>query len=127
MSELSGLSAPGIGLDIVETRRIERLARRNPRFLSRIFTAQEALYCRTKKNRWQHFAARFAAKEAVWKALGQEGMALKDISIRRDSDGRPGVLLRGRPAGHIRLSMSHSDHYAVAVAFCHGRARARKR
>lgn len=127
MSGPSVLSAPGIGLDIVETRRIERLARQNPRFLSRVFTDQEVRYCRTKKNRWQHFAARFAAKEAVWKALGQDGVALKDISVRRDSDGRPGVLLRGRLAGHIRLSMSHSDCYAVAVAFCHDKTRTRKR
>src|SRR5271155_3826525 len=103
--------SPGLGLDIVEIGRIEKLARRNARFLSRVFTEQEVRYCRTKKNRWQHFAARFAAKEAVWKALGRDGVALKDISIRRDPDGRPGVLLRGRSAGHIRLSMSHSDHY----------------
>ena len=110
--------ATGLGLDIVEIRRIERLARRNPRFLRRIFTEQEVRYCQTKKNRWQHFAARFAAKEAVWKALGQEGVPLTDISVRRDLDGRPEVLLRGRLAKNIRLSISHSDQYAVAVAIC---------
>jgi len=107
-----------IGLDIVEIERIERLARRNARFLPRVFTDQEIRYCRSKKNRWQHFAARFAAKEAVWKALGQEGIALKDISVRRDAAGKPGVLLRGRLNRSIQLSLSHSDHYAVAVALC---------
>lgn len=107
---------PAIGLDIVEIRRIERLARRNPRFLSRVFTEQEVRYCQAKKNSWQHFAARFAAKEAVWKALGQNGIALKDISVRHDTVGRPAVWLKGRLAGHIQLSLTHSDHYAVAVA-----------
>src|SRR5262245_22463303 len=106
----------GLGLDIVEIERIEKLARRNARFLPRVFTEQEIRYCSSKKNRWQHFAARFAAKEAVWKALGQEGVALKDISVRRDAAGKPGVLLRGRVAKNIELSLSHSDHYAVAVA-----------
>ena len=107
-----------IGLDIVEIRRIEKLARRNARFLPRVFTEHEIAYCRSKKNRWQHFAARFAAKEAVWKALGQAGVALKDISVQRDAAGKPSVLLKGRPSKSIQLSLSHSDHYAVAVALC---------
>ena len=106
----------GLGLDIVEIKRIERLGKTNPRFLTRVFSAQEVRYCRTKKNLWQHFAARFAAKEAVWKALGQIELALKDISVSRDSRGRPGVVIRGRRAPHIHLSLSHSDHYAAAVA-----------
>src|SRR5277367_6127476 len=97
--------SPGLGLDIVEIGRIEKLARRNARFLPRVFTEQEIRYCRSKKNRWQHFAARFAAKEAVWKALGQDGVALKDISVRRDPSGKPGVLLRGRAARFIQLSL----------------------
>ncbi len=109
-----------IGLDIVEIDRIEKLARRNSRFFPRVFTAQEIRYCSSKKNRWQHFAARFAAKEAVWKALGREGVALKDISVQRDAAGKPGVLLKGKRARFIELSLSHSDHYAVAVALCRG-------
>jgi holo-[acyl-carrier protein] synthase len=107
----------GIGLDIVEIDRIAKLARRNPRFLTRVFSPQEVKYCRSKKKSWQHFAARFAAKEAVWKALGSEGVALRDISVSRSGDGKPGVLLRGRPAPEIHLSLSHSDQYALAVAF----------
>ena len=107
-----------IGLDIVEIGRIKRLGSRNPRFLNRVFTDQEIRYCQPKKNRWQHFAARFAAKEAVWKALGQDGVGLKDISVSRDAKGRPGVLLRGKPAPHIQLSLSHCGQYAMAAAFC---------
>lgn len=110
------MRAPGVGLDIVEIERVERLARANPRFLRRIFSAQEIQYCQSKKKRWQHVAARFAAKEAVWKALGQAGIALQDISVHRPAQGPPGVLLRGRPASHIKLSLSHCDRYAMAVA-----------
>jgi holo-[acyl-carrier protein] synthase len=109
-------AALGLGLDIVEISRIRALARRNPRFLQRVFSADEIRYCRTKRRAWQHFAVRFAAKEAVWKALGEEGLALKDISVSRAGDGRPGVLLKGRPAAGIQISLTHSDDYAAAVA-----------
>ncbi len=105
-----------IGLDIIEIDRIKRLARRAPRFLSRIFTSSEISYCRSKKNPWQHFAVRFAAKEAVWKALDDEAVSLKDISVSRDDRGKPGVLLKGRRASTLKLSLSHSERYAVAVA-----------
>lgn len=110
------MSALEVGTDIVEIARIRKLGRSTPRFLSRVFTADEIAYCKAKKNPWQHFAVRFAAKEAVWKALGSEGLALRDISVSRDARGKPGVLLRGRRAPGLRLSLSHSDHYAVAVA-----------
>lgn len=108
--------AGGLGLDIVEISRVRALARRNPRFLTRVFSAEEIRYCEGKRRAWQHFAVRFAAKEAVWKALGDGSLALKDIAVSRDAKGRPGVLLRGKPAKRIRLSLSHSDDYAAAVA-----------
>lgn len=106
----------GLGLDIVEISRVRALAKRNPRFLSRVFSAEEIRYCEGKRRAWQHLAVRFAAKEAVWKALGDGNLALKDISVSRDPVGRPGVLLKGKPARGIRLSLSHSDDYAAAVA-----------
>ncbi|MBI3554299.1 MAG: holo-ACP synthase [Elusimicrobia bacterium] len=105
-----------LGLDIVEIERVRKLGKSAPRFLSRVFTPAEIAYCRGKKNPWQHFAVRFAAKEAVWKALDRDGISLKDISVSRDSRGKPGVLLKGRRASGLKLSLSHSDHYAVAVA-----------
>src|SRR5271170_2170867 len=105
-----------LGLDIIEIDRIRRLARRTPRFLPRVFTAREIAYCRSKKYPWQHFAVRFAAKEAVWKALDRDGISLKDISVSRDARGKPGVLINGKKAPSLKLSLSHSDHYAVAVA-----------
>lgn len=106
----------GLGLDIVEIARVERLGKANPRFLTRVFSKAELRYCRSKKKRWQHFAARFAAKEAVWKALGRDGFALKDISVLHGAGGRPEVALRGRRAARIQLSLSHSERYALAVA-----------
>ena len=116
MSKTPSRPPIGLGLDIVEIRRIQALARRNPRFLKRVFSAEEIAYCSAKRLRWQHFAVRFAAKEAVWKALGDGALALKDISVSKGGDGRPGVVLRGRPAPKIQLSLSHSDRYAAAVA-----------
>ena len=111
------MSSPGgLGLDIVEISRVRALAKRNPRFLTRVFSAEEIRYCEGKRRSWQHFAVRFAAKEAVWKALGDGNLALKDIAVCRDSIGRPGVLLKGKLAKRIRLSLSHSDDYAAAVA-----------
>ena len=108
---------PAIGLDIVEIDRIRRAARRSPRFLKRVFSAAEIAYCKSKPRPWQHFAVRFAAKEAVWKALGSGGIALNDIEVKSGPNGRPSIRLGGKkPAFPIEISLSHSDHYAVAVA-----------
>ncbi|TPW21214.1 MAG: holo-acyl-carrier protein synthase [Elusimicrobia bacterium] len=103
-----------VGLDIVEIARIKKAGTRA--FLKRVFSPSEIAYCQSKKNRWQHFAVRFAAKEAVYKALGLSGVALRDISVSRGVEGAPGVVLRGKPQPQIALSLSHSDHYAAAVA-----------
>ncbi len=105
-----------LGVDIVEINRVRRLARRTPRFLKRVFTPEEISYCNSKKNPWQHFAVRFAAKEAVWKALGTKGITLRNISVGRDARGKPSVLLKGRLTPALRLSLSHGEHYALAVA-----------
>lgn len=105
-----------LGVDLIEIARVRALARRNPRFLRRVFSAREIAYCRAKKNPWPHFAVRFAAKEAVYKALGHGGVALTAISVIRGADGRPAVALRGRPARGWKLSLSHGREHAVAVA-----------
>lgn len=113
----SSKAAPlSVGLDIVEIARIKKAAQGNRAFLKRVFSPSEIAYCKGKKSCWQHFAVRFAAKEAVYKALGLEGVALRDISVARDSDGRPSVVLRGKPLPAVALSLTHSDHYAAAVA-----------
>jgi holo-[acyl-carrier protein] synthase len=100
----------------VEIDRIRSLAERNPRFLNRLFSEEEIRYCQGKKLRWQHFAVRFAAKEAVWKALGRDGLSLKSIEVRRDELGRPSVAIEGRPEPGISISLSHGTKTAMAVA-----------
>jgi holo-[acyl-carrier protein] synthase len=110
-----------VGTDIVEVSRIRTLAR-DKRFLEKIFTADEIAYCRAKKNSAQHFAVRFAAKEAVWKALSGlnfKGIGHREIGVQRTALGQPRVFLSGRLKKfekRIALSLSHTDKYAVAVA-----------
>jgi len=116
-----------VGVDIVEIERIARtLARFGERFLRRVYTEAEIAYCRGKPSR---LAARFAAKEAVAKALGvgvfwHEGVYWRDVEVIRDHRGKPGVRLHGGALERARqegltnwaLSLSHSREYAVAMA-----------
>ena len=106
---------PSIGLDIVEVERVRKAAR-SPRFLKRVFSKDEIAYCMGRKSPWQHFAVRFAAKEAVFKALGMKGVSLLHIAVARDENGKPSALVAGKPEPRISLSLTHSDHYAAAVA-----------
>ncbi len=111
-----------IGLDIIEIARIEAVIERwGERFLRRIYTEEELHICR---NRASALAARFAAKEAVMKALGtgRVGMGWRDIEILSNPDGKPSVYLSGRARGKaeelglagLAISLSHSREYAVA-------------
>ena len=105
-----------LGVDIVEISRVRDLARRNPKFLTRIFSAEEIAYCKSKKDPWPHFAVRFAAKEAVYKALGKNNILLKNISVLRSDSGKPTVLISGKPESRLKLSLSHARDHAVAFA-----------
>lgn len=102
----------------MEIARVRQAASRNRNFLRRVFTPEEIRYCSGKRKKWQHFAVRFAAKEAVWKALGRKNVSLKDISIAHSSLGQPEVRIRPlKPLERrFRVSLSHCDRYAVAVA-----------
>ena len=104
-----------IGIDIVEVKRIERLIK-SKAFLAKVYTQQEIAYCSEKKNKAQHFAVRFATKEAVWKALGKESVGLKDIEVKNLSNGKPVVLIKNTPAKNISISLTHTNNYAAAVA-----------
>jgi holo-[acyl-carrier protein] synthase len=116
----------GIGIDIAETRRIqESIQRYGERFTGRIYTPGEIGYCERYKNKAEHYAAAFAAKEAAFKALGtgwREGVQWRDVEVRHLPSGKPELLLRGRALevahalGVIRIavSLSHAEHYAVA-------------
>ncbi len=114
----------GIGIDIEDVRRFPALIR-NPRFLKRVFTPKEIQYCRSKKNKAQHFAVRFAAKEAIWKALSEvlkgksKNLGHNEVGIQNTSSGKPEVVLPPRLAqwkNRISVSLSHTDGYASAVA-----------
>ncbi len=111
-----------LGVDIVDVPRISRLIR-EPRFLARVFTPVEISYCRKKRNAAQHFAVRFAAKEAVYKALGRAGVPHKHIWIENKSSGRPVVRLGGKLKKlerKVSISLSHTAEYAVATALYQG-------
>lgn len=118
----------GIGVDIIEIARLEDSIRRHGQsFLDRLFLASEQEYCAPHRQPARCYAARFAAKEAVAKAFGTGiGAQLEwlDIEIRRKATGEPFAVLHGLGAetakrmgiSEILLSLSHSEHYAVANA-----------
>lgn len=106
----------GVGVDIVEVSRIKKVIENNQKFLKRIFSEEEIEYCQQKKKKYVHFAVRFAAKEAIWKALNG-GVSFKEIKIINDISGQPKVILQdGLSNINIQISLSHSDKYAVAYA-----------
>ena len=114
----------GIGVDIVEIARIRKsIESAGDGFLEKVFTPQEITYCKSKHNMHQHFAARFAAKEAVSKALstGWQGeFRWKSVEVVNDISGQPRIALHGtlkdRLAGAaILVSLSHSESHVVAM------------
>src|SRR5438067_5101870 len=118
----------GIGVDVVETARIESsIERFGERFLRRVFVQGEIDYCSSMPRPALHYAARFAAKEAVSKAFGTgigSHMGWQDIEVRRKESGEPFIVLHGAAAEFARalhvtetlVSLSHADHYSVANA-----------
>ena len=106
----------GIGVDIIEVDRIQKLAEKSPRFLKRVFTNEEIQYCTGKKNKYQHLAARFAAKEAFFKALGKK-IHWTDVGIVNLPSGKPELVLNSEgpfPFERTYVSVSHLKDYAVA-------------
>ncbi|MDQ6624299.1 MAG: holo-ACP synthase [Verrucomicrobiota bacterium] len=122
------MSVLGVGVDIVENARIQHsLDRFGERFLHRVFTAGEIAYCQSMKFPARHFAARFAAKEAVSKAFGTgigKAIGWREIDVHRQASGQPFVELEGgaktlakeRGVAAIWISLSHTEHYASAMA-----------
>ena len=108
----------GTGIDIVEISRIKKLMEKDERLKGRVFTKNEIRYCEKKRKKYHHYAVRFAAKEAVWKALGKGGVGLKNIEIRNRPNGQPQVYLKGRRLDPLKIlvSLTHSRDYAVAQA-----------
>ena len=122
----------GIGTDIVECVRIARMIEKHgEQFLTRVFTEREVRYCQRSKHATEHFAGRWAAKEAVLKCLGtgwSKGLCWTDIEVTNDPAGRPAITLRAATAEHsaslgireVMISISHCRAYAVAYALAHG-------
>lgn len=121
----------GIGTDITEIDRIEKMVEKHgDSFIRRVFTPDEISYCRGKKG-GERFAARWAVKEAVLKALGTgwvDGIAWTDMEVVRDAGGKPSVVLTGgakRMADRLgitdcQVTISHCGHYAVAFVVACG-------
>jgi holo-[acyl-carrier protein] synthase len=112
-----------IGVDLVEIERIEKMIERyGEKFLKRIYTNVEISYCSKKKDRGS-YAARFATKEAVFKATGfglGKSMRWKDVEVVNDQKGKPEVKLYGKTAEiletkKIHLTLSHSKDAAIAM------------
>jgi holo-[acyl-carrier protein] synthase len=115
----------GLGTDIIEIARIEKSIEEHAHhFLSRVFTENERAYCQKFKISAPHFAGRFAAKEAIAKALGTgfgESLSWQDIEILGEESGKPTVTLSAKANKsfqnpNIFISISHSSSHATAVA-----------
>ncbi len=121
----------GLGIDLESVARIRRAAeRRGQRFLERVYTDAELAYCRRQRAPWPGLAARWAAKEACYKAMSgawQGGWQARDIEVLRDASGRVSLALLGRmklPRGtHLFLSITHNRTHAAAVVAWEGRRR----
>jgi len=116
----------GVGTDIIEVDRMEKLLSRGRPYLETIFTQLEIEYCENKNRRAEHYAARFAAKEAFLKALGtgwRDGLGFSDIEISNDKQGKPQIQLFGEAKERIQenqiqrisVSLSHIKEMAIAV------------
>jgi len=107
----------GIGIDIIEVERVKKLAEKNPRFLERIFTDREISYCVEKRNKYQHLAARFAAKEAFFKAIGRR-IGWREVELINLSSGKPQLEIKSKERfsfEEAHVSISHLAEYAVAT------------
>jgi holo-[acyl-carrier protein] synthase len=122
----------GLGTDITECLRIARMIERHGElFINRVYTPEEISYCQSRKQSVQHFTGRWAAKEAVLKALGtgwRKGISWCDMDIRNDHLGKPALIVRGglcdvcKQLGvrDLLITISHCRTYATAVAIAIG-------
>ena len=129
----------GIGTDIIECLRIAQMIERHAeQFISRVYTEHEIQYCQSRKAATQHFAGRWAAKEAVLKAMGtgwRRGISWRDVEVRNEAGGRPVVVLRGGARdvvekmgiAQIQISISHCRSHATAFAVAVGSPRQAER
>ncbi len=115
------------GIDIISVERFEEAVRRHgDRFLDRLFTADERAYCESKRFKFEHYAARFAAKEAMMKAMEirrKNRFRFREIEVRRQATGKPTIFLSRESAvrfgfpekAQVELSMAHERRFAVST------------
>lgn len=126
-NEGANAASTGLGVDIVEIERMEKILTRSPQFPFRVFSEEERAYCESHHRPAVHYATHFAAKEAVLKALGtgfSQGVACTDVEVSHDENGKPFVMLHGRAKEiadergitEIPLSLSRTRDTAVANA-----------
>lgn len=125
----------GIGTDIIECLRIAQMIERHGElFINRVYTQHEIQYCQSRKLATQHYAGRWAAKEAILKALGtgwRRGISWRDIEVRNEPGGRPTVAMRGGARDVVErlgitemlISISHCRSHATAYALAQGKDR----
>jgi holo-[acyl-carrier protein] synthase len=105
-----------VGIDIEEVKRFDKYLKDEDR-LKRLFSQDEISYCLSKKNPQQHLAARFAAKEAVWKALNNTNkkLLITDVSVKNNISGAPEIYIKNKKRKDIKISLSHTKTHAVAA------------
>ena len=109
----------GTGVDITEVKRLRQAVEKwGEAFLNRVFTKEELENAKTRGSLYQHLAGRFAAKEAVFKAMGDAELNWKDVQILNDKEGKPYCkILNGRGKSlEVHISISHVKNYATAFA-----------
>jgi holo-[acyl-carrier protein] synthase len=107
----------GIGIDLIEVDRVKKAMEEHPRFLDRVFTPEEVRYSQGKKNAAQHLAARFAAKEAFFKALGRR-ISWAEVGVVNLPSGQPMLQVTAKENlgfSQIHLSLTHIRSFAQAM------------
>lgn len=116
----------GVGIDLIEVERVAVKIRKEIGFRELVFSKKEIAYCEKKTNKFEHYAARFAAKEAFFKAIGTgwgKNTAFNEIEIINNTDGKPEIFFHGKTAatvaemslGKIFVSLSHIKTMAIAM------------
>lgn len=110
------------GTDIIEIKRIkESIESLGEKFLNKVYTQKEIEYCESRRNqKYQHYAGRFAAKEAIFKAISKKlenkyDITWTDIEVLNDEQGRPFVNIDGKKQENMDISISHCREYAIAM------------
>jgi holo-[acyl-carrier protein] synthase len=122
----------GVGTDLAEVERIAEKIGKEAGFRELVFSQTEIIYCEAKRNKYEHYAARFAAKEAFFKAMGtgwRNGTAFNEIEITHDENGKPIISFLGNTAitmadlklGSISVSLTHIKKMASAIVIIESR------